>query len=120
AAEHGQPRALRGPLDALAQRAVPLLAAFLLETDIDEHGDSFVFSEPPPPLPVAPALPTFFLITSSTYFTPLPLYGSGGRSSRTAASVCPTRSRSALVSVTRFLSTLAATPFGSLNTTGCE
>ena len=31
---------------------------------------------------MAPALPTFFLITSSTYLTPLPLYGSGGRSSR--------------------------------------
>jgi hypothetical protein len=34
AAKHGQPRALRGPLDALAQLAVPLLAAFLLETDV--------------------------------------------------------------------------------------
>jgi len=30
------------------------------------------------------------------------------------------RSRSALVSATRFLSTFADTPFGSLNTTGCE
>src|SRR5262245_52464156 len=65
---------------------------------------------PPPPPPVAPALPTFFLITSSTYLTPLPLYGSGGRSSRTLAAVWPTRSRSALVSVSRFLSTLALTP----------
>jgi len=49
---------------------------------------------------------------------PLPLYGSGGRSSRILAAISPTRSLSAEVRVRRFFSTLALTILGSLKTIG--
>ncbi len=65
-----------------SERCRFLRAAFLKLMSTSMFFDSFY-----PPLPVAPALPTFFLITSSTYLTPLPLYGSGGRSSRILAAV---------------------------------
>jgi len=62
----------------------------------------------------AAALPALRRIFSSAYLTPLPLYGSGGRSSRMAAATWPSSSLSALASVTTTcLSTLAVTSGGS-------
>src|SRR3954469_3333517 len=94
-----------------------VLRAMMLPLDALAH---LRYLPPPPAPPVAPAFLTFFLMTSSAYLMPLPLYGSGGRSSRIFAAVCPRTSRSDEVRTTLFFSTLAPTPFGSLNTTGWE
>src|SRR5437868_6261811 len=59
------------------------------------------------------ALPSLRRIVSSRYFTPLPLYGSGGRKLRTLAAARPTASLSIPERITTFLSTAALIPAGS-------
>src|SRR5262249_39798063 len=69
----------------------------------------------------AAALPAFRRMVSPPYFTPLPLYGSGGRRRRIAAAVWPSSSRSPPSSVTTTCrSTLAVMPAGSRYRIGCE
>src|ERR1700688_496981 len=65
-------------------------------------------------LAVAAALPALRRMVSVAYLIPLPLYGSGGRSSRIWAATCPISCRSALSRViTTWRSTLAVTPGGN-------
>src|SRR3990172_1572090 len=91
---------------------------------------AFLFSQPtslliamarylPPAAPAFPALPAFLLITSSLYFTPLPLYGSGGLIALILAATCPTSCLSAPLSViTVCFSTAAFIPLGRGKLTG--
>src|SRR5207244_12471104 len=67
-------------------------------------------------VPAAPAaaLPALRRMRSSAYLTPFALYGSGGRSSRSAAAAWPSSSRSAPSSVIiTWRSTLADSPGGT-------
>src|SRR5262249_2985619 len=62
----------------------------------------------------AAAFPAFRRMVSVPYLTPLPLYGSGGRSRRIAAAVWPSSSRAPPSSgITTRRSTLALMPPGS-------
>src|SRR5947209_7548710 len=111
AAEDGQPRALRGPghVDADAPVAVP--AALLAVCPLD-HADALA------PLPALPGLRRTF---SPRYITPLPLYGSGGRSPRMLAATWPTSSIEMPVTENFVGSwTSMLMPFGGLKRTGCE
>ena len=105
AAEHGEPRPLGVPRTLLAHARLPELARRRARC---RRAHQRARSAPA-------ALPAFRRIVSSAYLTPLPLYGSGGRSSRIAAAAWPRTSRSAPSSVTTDLrSTLAVTPCGQL------
>ena len=57
-------------------------------------------------------LPALRIIRSLAYFTPLPLYGSGGLNSRICAATCPTTCLSLPLTITLFLSTLISIPAG--------
>ena len=60
-------------------------------------------------------------MTSPTYFTPLPLYGSGGRIFRMFAATSPTCCLSIPATWNRVgRSTVNVMPAGALTTTGCE
>src|SRR3989442_1744509 len=73
------------------------------------------------PAAVAAALPALRRMRSSAYLTPFALYGSGGRSSRSAAAAWPSSSRSAPSSVIiTWRSTLAESPGGSRKWIGWE
>src|SRR3546814_16601370 len=61
------------------------------------------------------------MMFSPAYFTPLPLYGSGGRKPRILAATSPTRCLSAPVTPTSvWVGVLIVIPSGVLNSTGCE
>src|SRR3546814_5034955 len=61
------------------------------------------------------------MMFSPAYFTPLPLYGSGGRKPRILAATSPTRCLSAPVTTTSvWVGVLIVIPSGVLNSTGCE
>src|SRR6185437_3909930 len=104
-AEHGQPRTLRGAVDALANRALALgaLAVFVgAVLDVSRHG-------------YLPAVfPALRRMVSLTYLMPLPLYGSGGRKLRIFADAAPSAWRSMPDKMRRFLSVFAETPSGSV------
>src|SRR4026209_341627 len=107
AAEHRQPRPLRGPDNAGADAQMTDLAS--LDLLAGQHY-------------LAPAfLPTFRRMYSSASLMPLPLWGSGLRRARSLAAVCPS---SALSAPRRVMATCRSTsawiPSGSGNTIGCE
>src|SRR4029453_13817833 len=107
AAEHRQPRPLRGPDDPGADAQVADLASL----------DLFAGQHYLPPA----FLPTFRRMYSSAYLMPLPLYGSGLRRARSLAAVCPSSALSARRKVmATWRSTSAWIPSGSGNTIGCE
>src|SRR3546814_13215622 len=61
------------------------------------------------------------MMFSPAYFTPLPLYGSGGRKPRILAATSPTRCLSAPVTTTSvWVGVQIVIPSGVLNSTGCE
>src|ERR1044072_5851998 len=67
------------------------------------------------------AFPAFRRMYSPSYFTPLPLYGSGGRKPRISAATWPTCALFAPLIVRRVgFSTLIVMPSGDMKTTGCE
>src|SRR5258705_10813852 len=66
-------------------------------------------------------LPALRRTCSPWYRTPLPLYGSGGRTARSSAATCPTSSLSMPSTLTTvLLSTEILTPLGAWYFTGCE
>src|SRR6185503_3981526 len=68
-----------------------------------------------------PAFPALRRMTSPTYFTPLPLYGSGGRIFRMFAATSPTCCLSIPATWNRVgRSTVKVMPSGAVTTTGCE
>src|SRR4029453_254056 len=107
AAEHRQPRPLRGPDDPSADAQVADLASPDLLA-----GQHYL----------APAfLPTFRRMYSSAYLMPLPLYGSGLRRARSLAATCPSNALSAPLSVIETCRSISAcTPSGNGKITGCE
>src|SRR5262249_17546246 len=109
AAEHGQarprPRARHAVPDAMAADHAPLVLV--------------VMSAAHDAAPAA--FPAFRRMYSPSYFTPLPLYGSGGRKPRMSAATWPTSPLSAPLMVRRVgFSTLIVMPAGGMNSTGCE
>src|SRR5207248_11463755 len=68
-----------------------------------------------------PALPALRLAFSPRYMTPLPLYGSGGRSTRRLAATWPTSSME-MPDTENFVGscTSIAMPAGGLKRMGCE
>src|SRR5262249_14325582 len=100
APEHGEPRPLGAAPGPRAPAYVRDLAP--LDPDLGPHCCAHAF------------LPTFRRMCSSAFFMPLPLYGSGLRSARSLAAVCPTRALSGPLRVMdAWRSTSACTPSGS-------
>src|SRR2546427_4705170 len=61
------------------------------------------------------------MMTSSEYFTPLPLYGSGLRNARILAATSPTTCLSApWTRISVWVGVVMVMPSGATNTTGCE
>src|SRR5690606_7733123 len=61
------------------------------------------------------------MMVSSEYFTPLPLYGSGGRKPRIFAATCPTICLSAPCTTTSvWVGVATVMPSGTWNRIGCE
>src|SRR5216683_1502672 len=111
AAEHREARLFRRPVHAHPDAAVPLQAAFFAISALDH---AVVLA----PLPALPALRRIF---SPRYMTPLPLYGSGGRSERMSAATWPTSSLAIPVTENLVWScTSMVTPAGGLNLMGWE
>src|SRR5262249_53006969 len=101
AAKHRQARPLGRTGNTLANAITPDPAPFVV----------IVGSAHAAPVPAA--LPALRRMCSPSYFTPLPLYGSGGRNPRISAAAWPTDHLSAPEMTTRVgFSTLIVTPAG--------
>src|SRR5512147_1230701 len=69
----------------------------------------------------AAALPALRRIYSPSYFTPFPLYGSGGRNDRIFAATCPTSCLSMpLMTMFVGIGVSSLMPEGGSNRIGCE
>src|SRR5439155_27134214 len=112
-----QARALGGAEDVLADPEVPARLADpprpghpRATAPLEQCGSHFL-----------PAFPALRRITSPWYFTPLPLYGSGGRIFRMFAATSPTCCLSMPSTLNRVgRSTLNLMPGGGVTRTGCE
>src|SRR5262245_33526865 len=109
AAEHAEPWARRGALDAVPDPVAADLPPLGLVVMSARH-----YADPA-------AFPAFRRMYSPSYLTPLPLYGSGGRKPRMSAATCPTSALSAPLTVRRVgFSTLIVMPSGGRKWMGCE
>src|SRR6185369_7755384 len=112
---HDQAGTLRGAVDVLAH---PEVAPCPPDGALGGHAAATLEQSRAHFLPAFPALRR---LTSPTYLTPLPLYGSGGRIFRMFAATSPTCCLSIPATWNRVgRSTVNVMPAGALTTTGCE